>query len=78
MVGNYSLLMFHSSLFFDRGQSDQRSSALFTFHFSLFTLHSYLTFRVIIANAAKIMDAIQKRMVIFDSWNGRCGHPLRM
>ena len=31
----------------------------------------YLIFRVIIVNAANIMVVIQKRMVIFDSWNGR-------
>jgi hypothetical protein len=30
------------------------------------------------ANAAKIMDVIQKRMVIFDSWNGRLGQLLKI
>ena len=31
----------------------------------------YLIFNVMIVNAANIMVVIQKRMVIFDSWNGR-------
>ncbi len=34
----------------------------------------HLIFKVMIANAAKMMVVIQKRTVIFDSWNCRCGH----
>ena len=35
----------------------------------------YLIFNVMMVMAANMMDTIQKRMVIFDSWNGRLGHP---
>ena len=30
------------------------------------------------ARAARIMEVIQKRMVIFDSWNGRWGQLFRI
>ena len=31
-----------------------------------------------IVNAAKMMVVIQNLIVIFDSWNGRCGHFFNM
>ena len=31
----------------------------------------YLIFRVMMVSAARMMEMIQKRTVIFDSWNGR-------
>ncbi len=38
----------------------------------------HLIFKVMMVNAARIIVTIQKRMVIFDSWNGRWGQPFSM